>query len=77
MPSSPQSSPLRLAFRNSKAPKSRWKVWSKEGLLLVEEDEIRGHLNKLEIHKSVGPDGARTSAQGAGPCHCEVTLNYL
>lgn len=46
-----------IAFSNPKAPKSRWKIWSKEDLLLVEEDGVRGHLNKLEIHKSVGPDG--------------------
>lgn len=31
-------------------------VWSKEDLLLEEDDEVRGHLNKLERHKSVGPD---------------------
>jgi len=43
---SPLSSLLRLACGNPMASKSRWKVWSKEGLLLVEEEEIRGHLNK-------------------------------
>lgn len=33
------------------------KVWSKEDLALVEEDQIREHLNKLDKHKSIGPDG--------------------
>ncbi|GAB0202606.1 mitochondrial enolase superfamily member 1 [Grus japonensis] len=33
------------------------KVWRKEDLLLVEEDQVREHLGKLNIHKSMGPDG--------------------
>ncbi|PKU33700.1 glycerol kinase [Limosa lapponica baueri] len=33
------------------------KVWTKEDFPLVEEDQIREQLSKLDIHKSMGPDG--------------------
>ncbi|PKU39220.1 rna-directed dna polymerase from mobile element hypothetical protein [Limosa lapponica baueri] len=33
------------------------KVWTKEDFPLVEEDQVREQLSKLDIHKSVGPDG--------------------
>ncbi|GAB0204010.1 mitochondrial enolase superfamily member 1 [Grus japonensis] len=33
------------------------KVQRKEDLPLVEEDQVREHLGKLDIHKSMGPDG--------------------
>ncbi|GAB0206875.1 mitochondrial enolase superfamily member 1 [Grus japonensis] len=33
------------------------KVWRKEDFPLVEEDRVREHLGKLNIHKSMGPDG--------------------
>ncbi|GAB0204970.1 mitochondrial enolase superfamily member 1 [Grus japonensis] len=32
-------------------------VWRKEDLLLVEEDRVRECLGKLDIYKSMGPDG--------------------
>ncbi|GAB0204486.1 mitochondrial enolase superfamily member 1 [Grus japonensis] len=32
-------------------------VWRKEDLPLVKEDQVREHLGKLDIHKSMGPDG--------------------
>lgn len=35
----------------------RGKVWSKEDLLLVEEDQAREHFNKLDWHKSVWSNG--------------------
>lgn len=41
----------------SEALEMNGKIWSKEDLSLVEMDQIREHLNKLEKHKSVGPDG--------------------
>lgn len=49
--------------------------WSKEHLPL-EEDQVRADLNKLEIHKSMWPDGmdAPTSAEGAGQYHYKATL---
>lgn len=55
--SSPWSSLLRMAFCSPKTSKTRWKAWSKEDLLLVEDNDVRGHLNKTEILRSVGPDG--------------------
>ncbi|GAB0209507.1 mitochondrial enolase superfamily member 1 [Grus japonensis] len=33
------------------------KVLRKEDLQVVEEDRVRDHLGKLDIHKSMGPDG--------------------
>ncbi|GAB0207239.1 mitochondrial enolase superfamily member 1 [Grus japonensis] len=33
------------------------KVWRKEDLPLVKEDQFREHLGKLDIHKSMGPNG--------------------
>ncbi|PKU44865.1 rna-directed dna polymerase from mobile element jockey-like [Limosa lapponica baueri] len=33
------------------------KFWTKEDFPLVEEDQVRGQLSKLDICKSVGPDG--------------------
>ncbi|PKU38487.1 rna-directed dna polymerase from mobile element jockey-like [Limosa lapponica baueri] len=33
------------------------KVWTKEDFALVEEDQEREQLNKLDICKSMGPDG--------------------
>ncbi|GAB0207732.1 hypothetical protein GRJ2_003238900 [Grus japonensis] len=33
------------------------KVLQKEDLPLVDEDQVREHLGKLDIHKSMGPDG--------------------
>ncbi|GAB0187214.1 mitochondrial enolase superfamily member 1 [Grus japonensis] len=35
----------------------REKVWRKEDFPLVEEDQAGNHLGKLDIHKSMGPDG--------------------
>lgn len=37
----------------------RGKVWSKEDLLLLEEDQVRDYLSKLDILKSMGPDEIR------------------
>ncbi|GAB0189276.1 mitochondrial enolase superfamily member 1 [Grus japonensis] len=33
------------------------KVWRKEDFPLVKEDQVRDHLGKLDIHKSMGPNG--------------------
>lgn len=33
------------------------KVWIKKDLLLVGDDQVRDQLNRLDIHKSMGPDG--------------------
>lgn len=44
MPSCGQTS-----VQESQAPQTRGKVWHKEDLLLVEEDQDREHLNKLDV----------------------------
>ncbi|KAK4811992.1 hypothetical protein QYF61_022988 [Mycteria americana] len=41
----------------SQVPETRGEGWSKEDVPLVEEDQVREYLSKLNIHKSVGPDG--------------------
>ena len=33
------------------------KIWRKEDLPLVEEDRVRDHLGKLDVHKSMIPNG--------------------
>ncbi|PKU39894.1 rna-directed dna polymerase from mobile element jockey-like [Limosa lapponica baueri] len=33
------------------------RVWRKEDFPLVKDDYVRDHLGKLDIHKSMGPDG--------------------
>ncbi|GAB0205341.1 mitochondrial enolase superfamily member 1 [Grus japonensis] len=36
------------------------RVWRKEDLPLVKKHQVREHLGKLDIHKSIGPDGMHT-----------------
>lgn len=35
----------------------RERVWRKEDSPFIKEDLVRGHLGKINAHKSVGPDG--------------------
>jgi len=37
------------------APEARGR--SKEDVTLLEEDQVRGYVNNLDIYKSMGPDG--------------------
>ncbi|PKU35402.1 rna-directed dna polymerase from mobile element jockey- hypothetical protein [Limosa lapponica baueri] len=37
------------------------KVWTKEALPLVQEDQVKKLLSKLDTHKSMGPDGMHPS----------------
>lgn len=46
----------RVCSLGSQAPETRGKVWSKEDVLLVDEDQVREHLSKLVICKSLGPN---------------------
>ena len=39
------------------APEARGEVWSKEYFFSAKKDQVREHLNKLKIHRSVGPNG--------------------
>ena len=43
--------------QGSLSPDLREKASRKEDLPLVEEDQIRDHLSKLDTHKSMGPSG--------------------
>lgn len=40
----------------SQTLKAREKVWIKEDLVLVKEDQVRDHLGKLDTHKTTDPD---------------------
>ncbi|GAB0185935.1 mitochondrial enolase superfamily member 1 [Grus japonensis] len=42
-------------LQESQVPENRGKGWSKQVVPLVEEDQVRGYLSKLD--KSMGPDG--------------------
>jgi len=47
----------KTSLQESQVLETREKVWSKEGIPLVEEDQFREHISKLDTHKSMGPDG--------------------
>lgn len=67
---------VKTGFKEYQVSETRGKFWSK-ALLLV-ENKVREHLNRLNIHKAMGPDGMHLQcAEGAGWCHCKVTFNYL
>jgi len=38
-------------------PDTKGEVWSKKDLALLEKDQVREHLNKLDLHKSIGCGG--------------------
>jgi len=40
----------KAVLRQFEAPEISGKLWSKEGLSLVEQDQVREHLNKWDIH---------------------------
>ena len=44
-------------LQESQVSETRGKAWSKEDIPLVEEDQVREYLSKLDIHKSMVPDG--------------------
>ena len=44
-------------LQESQVPEIRGKGLSKEDVALVEEDQVREYLSKLDIPKSMGPDG--------------------
>jgi len=57
MPSSLQSLLVRPAFRNLRLWRPGGKVWRMEKLHFMEEDQIREYFSKLDIYKSMSPDG--------------------
>lgn len=55
----------KTSLQESQDPGNPTKVQGKEGLL--EEDQVRKHLNRLDRHKLMGPHGLHPmSAVGAG-----------
>lgn len=56
---------VKTGFKEYQVSETRGKFWSK-ALLLV-ENKVREHLNRLNIHKAMGPDGMHLQcAEGAG-----------
>lgn len=49
--------PGKICHQESQAPETRGEVWNKADLPLVEENLVREYLSKLDVHKSLGPDG--------------------
>lgn len=52
----PRSLLVRLVFRSPRLLKPVRKSGPRKTLLLVKEDQVREHLNKLDIHKSMRPE---------------------
>ncbi|KAK4816474.1 hypothetical protein QYF61_017226 [Mycteria americana] len=51
---------IKTYFQESQARETWGIVRSKEYLPLVEEDEVREHLSRLDVRKSMGPDGLQS-----------------
>lgn len=47
----------KIYLQEFQVPENRGEVWSKEDLSLVEEHQVREHLNQPDAQKSMGPDG--------------------
>ena len=47
----------KICPQQCQVPETSGKNWSKDDFSSVEEDQIREHVNKLGIHKSMGPEG--------------------
>lgn len=47
----------KICLQESPALATTAKVCSKEELSFVEKEQVREHLNRLNVHKSMGPDG--------------------
>lgn len=54
----------KVVLQESQVPDIRGKVWKKKDLSLVEEDQVWEHLNKLDMHKDMEPDGMHVSGEG-------------
>lgn len=46
----------KISLQVSSSPEIIGKVWSNVVLPMVEDDHMREHLNKLDMHNSMGPD---------------------
>ncbi|GAB0186669.1 hypothetical protein GRJ2_001132200 [Grus japonensis] len=47
----------KTGLQEPQGPEMKGKGCNKEGLSLVEEDQVNEYLRKLDMHKSVSPDG--------------------
>lgn len=45
----------KIGLQESQVPEKN--IWGKDDAPLVEKGQVREYLNKLDIHKAVGPDG--------------------
>lgn len=61
-----------FGFQQSQAPETEGK-----DLPSAEQGQVREHLNRINRHKSVGPDRRHLQVQRDDQCHYKVTLNYL
>ena len=52
----------KTGLRESQAPETRGKVWKEKDFPLVEDDQAREHFNKLDIRKSMVPEGLQPQA---------------
>lgn len=48
---------VRFAFSRPRPVSPLAKVWGNKDLPLMEDNQVSEHINKLDIHKSRGPDG--------------------
>lgn len=51
-----------LILQKSPVSEAQGKVWSKDDVPLMEEDQVRKYLRKLPTDKSMNPDGMHTKA---------------
>lgn len=47
----------KTSLQESQVPESSVKVQSQKDLPSMEENQLREHLNKLDVHRSMGPEG--------------------
>lgn len=57
-------SPGKTNLWESRVPKTRREVWSKEGLPSVKGEQVREHLKKLSILRCMGLDRVHPQVQG-------------
>lgn len=65
----------KIFLQESQAPETYVKAWSSEGLSLVEEDRVSKYFKTWGVHMCMVSDrDALQTAEGTGPCHCELHL---
>lgn len=50
----------KICLQKSQALATTGKVWSKEVLFLAEKEQVREHLNRLDVHKSIRSYGTHS-----------------